>query len=140
MPVDIYTDKPSIYHTLDADGVVQHKEVGAAVQELRELYHGGTMSTVTWLRAHGQLVDALNKPGRDTALKQTIRTWAYAVRLAATDYLTKQSSAAPDQDGVNEHHNHNDANTATPENDYVDNDDIANTENDTGGTGTGKYE
>lgn len=52
-PVDVYTDNLSLYNTLDAEWVVHPKEVGAAVQELRELYHGGTMSTVTWLRAHG---------------------------------------------------------------------------------------
>jgi len=36
-PLDVFTDNLSVYHTLDADGVVVPKEVGAAVQELREL-------------------------------------------------------------------------------------------------------
>lgn len=98
--VDVYTDNLSLYNKLDADGVVQPKEVGAAVQELRELYHGGTLATVTWLRAHGQLADVLTKPGRDTPLQHTIRTGAYAVRLADNDFLTKRSSAAPRHDGV----------------------------------------
>ena len=44
--------------------MVQPKEVGAAVQELRESYHGGALATVTWLRARGQLADALTKAGR----------------------------------------------------------------------------
>lgn len=48
-PVDAYTDKLSLYNTLDADEELEPMEVGAAVQELRELYHGGAMSTVTWL-------------------------------------------------------------------------------------------
>jgi len=43
--------------------------VGAAVQELRNFYHGGTLATVTWLRARGQLVDALTKAGRNTPLQ-----------------------------------------------------------------------
>lgn len=98
--MNVYTDNLSLYNTLDADGVVQPKEVGAAVQELRKFYHDGTLGTITWLRAHGQLADALAKHRRDTPLQQTIRTGASAVRLAATDYLTKRSSAAPGQDRV----------------------------------------
>jgi len=94
-PVDAYTDNLSLYNTLDADGVVQPKEVGAAVQELREFYHGGTIATVTWLRARKQLADALTKAGRDTPLQQTIKTGMFGVRLAASDYLTKSSPAAP---------------------------------------------
>jgi len=43
--------------------------VGAAVQELRNFYHGGTLATVTWLRARGQLVDALTKACRNTPLQ-----------------------------------------------------------------------
>lgn len=139
-PVDVYTDNVCLYNKLDAVGVVQPKEVGAAVQKLRELYHGGTMSTVTRLGAHDLLADALTQPGRNTALQHTIRTWALAVRLAAIDYRTKRSSAAPDQDGVIEHKNDYDAITATSETDYADDDDIANTDNDTCGTGMGKYE
>eukprot|EP00168_Porphyra_purpurea_P001895 TRINITY_DN12232_c0_g1_i1.p1 TRINITY_DN12232_c0_g1~~TRINITY_DN12232_c0_g1_i1.p1 ORF type:complete len:325 (-),score=66.71 TRINITY_DN12232_c0_g1_i1:469-1443(-) len=46
-PVDVYTDNLSLFNTLDADGVVQPKEVGAAVQELREMYHDGAMRTIT---------------------------------------------------------------------------------------------
>lgn len=107
-PIDMYTENLFLYNTLDADGVVQLKKDGAAVQELRELYRGGTMSTVTWLRAHGQVADALTKPGRGTPLQQTIRTGAYAVRLAATYYPTKLSSAAPGEDGVIEHHEKHD--------------------------------
>lgn len=137
-PVDVYTEEISLYHRLDADGVVHPKEVVGAVQELREPYHGGIMSTVTWLRAHGQLADALIKPERDTSLHQTIHTGAYGVRLAATDYLARRSSAAPDRDGVNEQQNYYDANTATPGNDCADDDDIANNDDDTGGTGMGK--
>ncbi|KAK1865822.1 hypothetical protein I4F81_008345 [Pyropia yezoensis] len=139
-PVDVYTDNLSLYNTLDADGVVQPKEVGAAVQELRELYHGGTMSTVTWLRAHGQLADALTKPGRDTALQRTIRTGAYAVRLAATDYLTKRSPAAPAQDGVIEHGGNIAGDTATQGDNNVHEQDDASTDDDTGGPDTGEYE
>ena len=88
-PIDVYTDNPSLYNTLDADGVVQPKEVGAAVQELREFDHGGNLSTVTWLRARGQLADALTKAGRDTPLQQTIRTGMFGVKFAERDYLTK---------------------------------------------------
>lgn len=99
-PVDVYTDKLSYYSTLDADGVVQPKEVGAAVQELRAIYHDGTIGTVTWLRAHGQLADALTKPGRATPLQRTVLSGAYAVRLEDTDYLTKRSTAAPSQVGL----------------------------------------
>lgn len=73
-----------------------------------------TMATVTWLRAHGQLADALTKPGRDTPLQQTIGSGAYAVRLAATDYLTKRSSAAPDQDGVTENYYDDEADRTPP--------------------------
>jgi len=93
-PIEAYTDNLSLYNTLEADGVVQPKEVGAAVQELRELYHGGTLATVTWLRARGQLADALKKAGRDTPLQHTIRTGMFGVRLAAADFLTKSSAAA----------------------------------------------
>lgn len=57
------------------------------------------MATITWLRAHGQLADALTKPRRDTPLQQTVRTGAYAVPLAPADFLTKRSAAAPEQDG-----------------------------------------
>lgn len=110
-PIDVYTDNLSLYNTLDADGVVQPKEVGAAVQELRELYQNGTLSTVTWLRAHGQLADALTKAGRDTPLQRTIRTGAYAVRLADTDFLTKRSTAAPEHDGVMDNEPERDDNT-----------------------------
>ncbi|OSX78708.1 hypothetical protein BU14_0103s0051 [Porphyra umbilicalis] len=101
-PIDAYTDNLSLYNTLDADGVVQPKEVGAAVQELREFYHGGTLATVTWLRARGQLADALTKAGRDTPLQQTIRTGMFGVRLAVSDYLTNSSPAArgPGQVGI----------------------------------------
>jgi len=94
-PIDAYTDNLSLYNTLDADGVVQPKEVGAAVQELREVYHGGTIATITWLRARGQLADALTKAGRDTPLQQTIKMGMFGVRLAESDYLTKSSPAAP---------------------------------------------
>lgn len=98
-PIDAYTDNLSLYNTLDADGVVQPKEVGAAVQELREFYHGGSISTVTWLRAHGQLADALTKAGRDTPLQHTLRSGRFGVRLSTNDYLTKSSTATRyDQD------------------------------------------
>lgn len=62
----MYTDNLSLYNTLDADGVVLHEEVAAAVKEMRDLLHGGSMATVTWPRAHGQLADALTKSGRET--------------------------------------------------------------------------
>lgn len=88
--VDVYIDSLSLYNTLDADGVVQPKEVGAAVHELRELYRGGACASITWLRARGQLADALTKPARNTPLEHCIRTGKYNVRLAASDYLTKQ--------------------------------------------------
>lgn len=94
-PVDVYTDNLSLFNTLDADGVVQPKEVGAAVQELREMYHNGVMSTMTWLRARGQLADALTKAGRNTPLQQTVASGTYGVRLANGDYLTKTSASAP---------------------------------------------
>lgn len=98
-PIDACTDNLSLYNTLDADGVVQPKEVGAAVQELREFYHGGSISTVTWLRAHGQLADALTKAGRDTPLQHTLRSGRFGVRLSTNDYLTKSSTATQyDQD------------------------------------------
>lgn len=45
--VDVYTDSLSLYNTLDADGVFQPKEVGAAVHELRELYRGGACAFIT---------------------------------------------------------------------------------------------
>lgn len=97
-PIDAYTDNLSLYNTLDADGVVQPKEVGAAVQELREFYHGGSISTITWLRAHGQLADALTKAGRDTLLQRTLRSGRFGVRLSNNDYLTKSSTATqPDR-------------------------------------------
>lgn len=73
-------------------------------------------------------------------MQQTISTGAHAVRLAATDYLTKRSSAAPIQDGVIEHHDKHDANKATQEDAYVDDNDNASTDDDTGGTDTGEYE
>eukprot|EP00168_Porphyra_purpurea_P006046 TRINITY_DN1729_c0_g1_i2.p1 TRINITY_DN1729_c0_g1~~TRINITY_DN1729_c0_g1_i2.p1 ORF type:complete len:362 (-),score=33.23 TRINITY_DN1729_c0_g1_i2:107-1192(-) len=93
-PIDAYTDNLSLFNTLDADGVVQPKEVGAAVQELREFYHGGKIATMTWLRARGQLADALTKAGRDTPLQATIRTGRFGVRLGASDFLSKSSAAA----------------------------------------------
>lgn len=93
-PIDAYTDNLSLYNTLDADGVVQPKEVGAAVQELREFYHGGSIASITWLRAHGQLADALTKAGRDTPLQRTLQTGRFGVRLSDNDYLTKSSTAA----------------------------------------------
>lgn len=139
-PIDVYTDKLSLYNTLDAEGVVQPKEVGAAVQELRELYHGGTMATVTWPRAHGQLADALTKPGRDTPLQQTIRTGVYAVRLAATDYLTKRSSAAPEHDGVIEDYKNDNLDGAIQGNPGSDADDENNTDDDADDTDTGEQE
>lgn len=88
-PVDVYTDSLSLYNTLDADGLVQPKEVGAAVHELRELYRGGAVASITWLRAPGQLTDALTKPGRNTPLQHALRVGSYAVRLAAGDFMTK---------------------------------------------------
>lgn len=88
-PVDVYADNLSLYNTLDADGVVQPKEVGAAVQELREMYTGGAFATVTSLRAHGQLADAPNKAVRDSPLEYAVRSGRYGVRLDETDYLTK---------------------------------------------------
>jgi len=91
-PLDVYTDNLSVYNTLDADGVVQPKEVGAAVQELRELYHGGALATVTWLRARGQLTDILTKHNRTSALADTIRTGCFNVRLGDADYLSKSST------------------------------------------------
>jgi len=93
--IDAFADKLSLYNTLDADGVVQPTEVGAAVQVLREVYHGGTIATITWLSARGQKADALTKAGRDTPLQQTIMTVVFGVRLAESDYLTKSSPAAP---------------------------------------------
>lgn len=36
-PIDFYTDNMSLFKPMDADGVVQPKEVGAAVEELREM-------------------------------------------------------------------------------------------------------
>lgn len=114
--------------------------MGAAVQELRELYHDGTMATVTWLRAHGQLADARTKPGRDTSLQQIIRSGAYAVRLAAIDYLTKRSSAAPDQDGVIDNYNDNEADAYTTEGDDNDGDDDESTDEGAGETDKDEYE
>eukprot|EP00170_Pyropia_yezoensis_P001373 contig_6083_g1377 len=67
-PVDVYTDNLFLFNTLDVDGVVQPKEAGAAMQEQREMCHEGAMSTITWLRARGQLADALTKAGRNTPL------------------------------------------------------------------------
>lgn len=43
-PVDVYTENMSLFNTLDADGVVQPKELGAAVQELQELYCSGSLA------------------------------------------------------------------------------------------------
>lgn len=54
--------------------MVQPKEVAAALQELREFYHGENMASVTQLRTSGQLADDLKKSWRDTPLQQTIRT------------------------------------------------------------------
>ena len=90
-PLDVYTDNLSVYNTLDADGVVQPKEVGAAVQELHELYYGGALATVTWLRARGQLADILTKHNRMSALADGIRTDRFNVRLGDADYLSKSS-------------------------------------------------
>lgn len=135
-PVDVYTDNLSLYNTLDADGVVQPKEVGAAVQELREMYHQGTMATITWLRAHGQLADALTKHGRETPLQHTIRTGTYGVRLANTDYLTKRSAAAPDQEGIMDIQYCHPANHAHTTSDGSDDGDTG----DADGTGKGEYE
>ena len=70
-PLDVYTENLSLYNTLDADGVVAPKEVGAAVQELRELYHGGALATS--VRAPGQLADVLTKHNRRSALEDTLR-------------------------------------------------------------------
>jgi len=94
-PIDAYADKLFLYNTLDAhSGVVQPTEVGAAAQMLHEVYRG-TIATITWLSARGQLADALTKSGRDTPLQQTIKTVVFGVRLAESDYLTKSSPAAP---------------------------------------------
>jgi len=90
-PLDVYTGNFSVYNTLDADGVLQPKEVGAAVQELRVLYHGGALATVTWLRARGKLADILTKHNRMSALADTIRTGRFDVRLGDADYLSKSS-------------------------------------------------
>lgn len=68
-PARVYTDNLSLFNTLDADGVVQPKGVGAAVQELREMCHDSAMSTITWLRARGHLADALTKVERNTYLR-----------------------------------------------------------------------
>ena len=92
-PLDVYTDNLSLYNTLDAAGVVTPKEVGAAVQELRDLYHAGALATVTWLRAHGQLADILTKPNRRSALADTVRSGCFGVRLGPSDFLSKPSSA-----------------------------------------------
>ena len=64
------------------------------MQELRDFHHGGTLATVTWLRARGQLADALTKAGRNTPLQQTIKTGSFNVRLQDGDYLSKSSVAA----------------------------------------------
>jgi len=97
-PIDVFTDNLSPYNTLDADGVVMPKEIGAAVQVLRELYRSGALATVTWLRARGQLADILTKPGRSSPLEHTVRTGFYNVRLGPGDFLTK--SAAVGHPGV----------------------------------------
>lgn len=95
VPVDVYTDSLSLFNTLDADGIVQPNEVGAAVQELREMSHDGAMRTIRWLSARGQLADALTKASRSTPLEQTVGSGYYGVRLDEEDYLTKTSSSAP---------------------------------------------
>lgn len=82
-PIDAYIDNDTLYKTLDAEGVVQNKQVGAAIQELREFYHGGTLATVTWLRARGHLADVLTEAGRDPPLQQTIRTRMFGVHGCA---------------------------------------------------------
>jgi len=93
-PLDVFTDNLSVYNTLDADGVVVPKEVGAAVQELRELYRSGALASVTWLRARGQLADILTKPGRGSPLEDTVRTGFYNVLLGPGDFLNKTAADA----------------------------------------------
>lgn len=78
--VDVYTDSLSLYDKPDADDVVQPKEVGAAVHELRELYRGGACASMTWRRARGQLADALTKARRNPPLEHCVRTGACNVR------------------------------------------------------------
>lgn len=91
----MYTDNFSLLNTLDADCVLQPKKVGAAVQELREMYTDGAMRAITWLRARAQVGGALTKDGRNTPLQQTVGSGFYGVRLDEGDYLTKRSSSAP---------------------------------------------
>lgn len=62
------------------------------------------------------------------------------MRLAATDYLTKQSPAEPDQDGVIEHHDKQPTKSATRADDNVHDEDDSSTDDDTGGMGTGEYD
>lgn len=114
-PVDVYTGNLSLFNTLDADGVVQPKKVGAAVQELREMYHDGAMGTITWLRARGQLAHALTKAGRNTPLQQTVGTGFYGVRLSGGDYLTKASSSASSLTAVVDSDEAEDDDATTPD-------------------------
>ena len=64
------------------------------MQELRHFSHGGTLATVTWLRARGKLADEMTKACRNTPLQQTIQTGRFNVRLQDGDYLSKSSLAA----------------------------------------------
>lgn len=61
------------------------------MQELRHFSHGGTLATVTWLRARGKLADEMTKACRNTPLQQTIQTGRFNVRLLDGDYLSKSS-------------------------------------------------
>ena len=69
--------------------------MGAAVQELRELYHGGVLATVTWLRVPGQLAEVLTKLNRRSALEDTLRSGCSGIRLGPSDFLSKSDLVAP---------------------------------------------
>lgn len=68
--------------------------MGAAFQELRELYRSGAPASVTWIRARSQLADILTKPGRGSPWEDTVRTGFYNVRIGSGDFLTKTAAAA----------------------------------------------
>lgn len=59
--IDAFIDCHSLFNTISSTGVVKPTEVDAEVVSLREMFGAGSMSSLTWLPAAGQLADGLTE-------------------------------------------------------------------------------
>lgn len=94
LPIDVFIDCQSLYNTMSATGVVSPKEVNAGVAALRGIYSGGTMSSLTWVPAAGQLEDCLTKQSPAGSLRNTLQTGRYGLRACGATTKTFETDWA----------------------------------------------